>query len=146
MNIVLSDREEIVYFASVPFAAKPSPFAASLFAAEIGGDGAVLPGPVDSFSIEDLASTVKAGEQLDITVVAKLPSTGSWPTQLPRLVHAKFSVVSKQIISSPLHYYKACPKKFLKKEKAEQNKRHQAELSLEPRRPKMNVPDDQPGA
>ncbi len=70
VNQVLQNREEVVFFApSVPVA--DSPFAASLFAADIGGDGEVLPGPIDHFDIEGLPSTVKVGEELSMTVVSR---------------------------------------------------------------------------
>ncbi len=70
LNKILSDREEVIFFApSAP--AIGSLYGANLLSADIGGDGDVLPGPVDSFEIEDVASTVKVGEELNVTVVAR---------------------------------------------------------------------------
>ncbi len=67
---ILDDRVEIVFFApSAP--AVTSPFSASLLGADIGGEGDVLPGPVDHFDIGKLPSTAKVGEELSLTIVAK---------------------------------------------------------------------------
>lgn len=69
MNQVLDDREEVVFF--TPTEQTQSPFAANLLSANVGGDGETLPGPVQHFDIEGLASTVKVNEQLSFTVTAK---------------------------------------------------------------------------
>ena len=70
VNQTLDDREEVVFYAPAPVVVEESPFAASLLAADIG-QGEVLPGPVNSFDIEGLSSTVKVGEELSMTVVAR---------------------------------------------------------------------------
>ncbi len=70
MNQVLSDREEVVFFTPVAPKVSNNSFI-DLLKADIGGDGDVLPGPVDHFSIQGLPSTVKVGEQLSMTVVAQ---------------------------------------------------------------------------
>ena len=69
-NLIMQDREEVVFAA--PAAPTPgySPFASNLLAASIGGDDA-LPGPVNHFDIEGIPSTVKVGEELSMTVVAR---------------------------------------------------------------------------
>jgi hypothetical protein len=70
LNQVLEDREELVFIAPVSLPTQPSsPFAANLFAANIGGDE-VLPGPVDRFDIQGLPSTAQVGEELTLTVIA----------------------------------------------------------------------------
>jgi hypothetical protein len=68
MNQVLQGREEVVFFA--PSAPVQNPMA-DLFAADMGGPGDVLPGPVDHFDISGLASSVKVGDELSFTVTAK---------------------------------------------------------------------------
>ncbi|MBU0578212.1 Ig-like domain-containing protein [Patescibacteria group bacterium] len=74
VNKVLSDREEIVFFAPIETAYGGSNiFSANLFTADIGqGESSeVLPGPVDSFDIEDLPSSVKVNTDQTITVIAR---------------------------------------------------------------------------
>jgi len=68
LNIILQGREEVVFFA--PTASSAGLFGADIFSANIGGDGDVLPGPVDHFEISDLPSKVKVGEELTMTVSA----------------------------------------------------------------------------
>jgi len=68
INQLLQDREEIVFFAPT---ITSSPFSASLLSADIGGNSATLPGPVDSFDISGLPSTAKVGEQLTVTITAQ---------------------------------------------------------------------------
>ncbi len=70
-NVILEDREEVVFAAPAAPAVTQSPFAASLLAADIGGDGDVLPGPVHHFDIEGLPSTTKVGQELSMTVAAR---------------------------------------------------------------------------
>lgn len=70
VNQVLNDREEIVFFTPVAPKVSSNSFI-DLLKADIGGDGEVLPGPVDHFSIQGLPSAVKIGEQLSITVIAQ---------------------------------------------------------------------------
>ena len=70
MNQVLSDREEVVFFTPVAPKVSNNSFI-DLLKADIGGNGEVLPGPVDHFSIQGLPSTVKVGEELSMTVVAQ---------------------------------------------------------------------------
>jgi len=70
-NMILEDREEVVFVAPAAPAAVQSPFAANLLAASIGGNGETLPGPVDHFDIEGLPSTAKVGQELSMTVVAR---------------------------------------------------------------------------
>jgi len=70
-NQILEDREEVVFVTPAAPTLTESPFAANLFAADIGGDGEVLPGPVDHFDIEGLPSTAKVGQELSMTVVAR---------------------------------------------------------------------------
>ena len=70
VSAILQAREEVVFLTpSAP--ATSSLFGASLFSANIGGDGEVLPGPVDYFDIEDLPSTVRLGDELSLTIVAR---------------------------------------------------------------------------
>ncbi|MBN2096536.1 fibronectin type III domain-containing protein [Candidatus Peregrinibacteria bacterium] len=70
-NMILEDREEVVFVAPAAPVTAQNPFAANLLAANIGGDGEVLPGPVDHFDIEGLPSTAKVGQELSLTVVAR---------------------------------------------------------------------------
>lgn len=70
LNKILDDRVEVVFFApSAP--SKSSLFSASLLGSGIGGDGDVLPGPVDHFEIEELPATVKVGDELSFKIVAR---------------------------------------------------------------------------
>ncbi len=70
-NLIMQDREEVVFAAPAAPTSSYSPFASNLLAASIGGDGDVIPGPVDHFDIEGIPSTVKVGEELSMTVVAR---------------------------------------------------------------------------
>lgn len=69
-NLIMEDREEVVFVAPAAPTPTHNPFTANLFAADIGGDDA-LPGPIDYFDIEGLPSTVKVGDELSMTVVAR---------------------------------------------------------------------------
>ena len=73
VNKVLSDREEIVFFAPVKTESAwgGNILTANIFQADIGQAEEVLPGPVDHFEIEGLPSTVKVNADQTITVVAK---------------------------------------------------------------------------
>ncbi len=74
LNKVLSDREEVVFFAPIKAdtAFGGNLLSASLFTADIGqADPSVLPGPVNSFDIEGLPSIVKVNADQTVTVIAK---------------------------------------------------------------------------
>lgn len=75
-NKVLTDREEVVFY--TPVQEKKASFfggnslTASLLSADIGqSSGEVIPGPVDSFDIEDLSSNVKVNQDQTLTIVAR---------------------------------------------------------------------------
>ena len=68
LNMILQGRSEIVFFQP---AAQQKSLLSNLFAADIGGDGEVLPGPVDHFDIEGLPSRVKVGDELTMTITAR---------------------------------------------------------------------------
>ncbi len=70
INTILNDRVELVFFAPTAPAASTL-FSASLLGADIGGEGDVLPGPVDHFELAKLPSTAKVGEELSLTITAK---------------------------------------------------------------------------
>jgi len=72
-NIVLQDREEIVFYAPAPKAVGGNFFSSGALQADIISSAnaqEVLPGPVDHFEIEDLPSTVKVNTDQTLTVVA----------------------------------------------------------------------------
>jgi len=74
VNKILSDREEVIFFAPVKIqsAFGGNLLSASLFTADIGqADPGILPGPVNSFEIEGLPSIVKVNADQTITVIAK---------------------------------------------------------------------------
>jgi hypothetical protein len=74
VNKVLSDREEVVFFAPVKTnsAFGGNLLSANLFQADIGqGAEDVLPGPVNGFEITGLPSTVKVNTDQTLTVTAK---------------------------------------------------------------------------
>lgn len=68
MNQVLQDREDVVFSTPVIPAVASNSFIGFLMA-DIGQG--VIPGPVDYFEISGVASRVKVGDELSITVTAK---------------------------------------------------------------------------
>lgn len=72
-NTILSDREEIVFYApSKPIGGNylsTDVFQASIIDSAYAQE--VLPGPIDHFEVEGLGATVKVNEDLTMTIVAK---------------------------------------------------------------------------
>lgn len=72
-NVVLEAREQVVFYAPVSDQREigGNYMSANLLYADTLNDANVLPGPVASFDIEDLGSSVKVNTDQTITVVAK---------------------------------------------------------------------------
>ncbi len=74
MNQVLTDREEVVFYAPVAtdYAFGGNTIITDLLRADItAGDSEVLPGPVHHFDIEGLPSTIKVNTDQTLTIVAR---------------------------------------------------------------------------
>jgi len=73
-NTILNDREEVVFQAPMPKAVGGNFFSTSALQADIieaANAQEVLPGPVSTFEIEDLPSTVKVNTDQTLTIVAR---------------------------------------------------------------------------
>ena len=74
MNQVLTDREEVVFYAPVAtdYAFGGNTIITDLLRADItAGDSEVLPGPVHHFDIEGLPSTIKVNTDQTLTIIAR---------------------------------------------------------------------------
>ncbi|MBN2306972.1 fibronectin type III domain-containing protein [Candidatus Peregrinibacteria bacterium] len=73
-NAILNDREEVVFFAPSPKAVGGNFFSTSALQADIIDTASaqeIIPGPVQSFEVEDLPSTVKVNTDQTLTIVAR---------------------------------------------------------------------------